>query len=122
MWLYVCRLIQCDKIFIMKSKIEAYFKHDRTYRNGVNLILEFSPNIAIKRQLNVQPESSYMTGIVFEELRRLAGITRQQLDDILQLPVAPVQPEQAVEPAQEPVQDQESEDDPAQEKKGRRKK
>lgn len=106
----------------MKSKIEAYFFRDRSYRNGVILVQELSPNIAIKRQLNVQPESSYMTGIVFEELRRLAGMTRQQLDDILQLPVAPVQPEQTVEPAQEPVQDQESEDDPAPEKKGRRKK
>lgn len=106
----------------MKNKIEAYFKHDRSYRNGVNLVMELSPNIAIKRQLNVQAESPYMTGIVFEELRRLAGIPRQQFDDILQLQVAPVQPELPVEPVQVSGQNQESEDDPAPEKKARRKK
>ena len=63
-----------------------------------------------------------MTGIVFEELRRLAGIPRQQLDDILQLPVTTVQAEQEVEPVREADVDHEPEADPAPEKKARRKK
>lgn len=107
----------------MKSKIEAYFKNDRSYRTGVKLIMEFSPNISIKKVLNVQPESPYLRGIVFEELRRLAGIPRQEFDDML---LMPVQPEQVKEPAPETEHEadhaQTTDADPEQEKKARRKK
>lgn len=89
----------------MKSKIEAYFKHDRSYHNGVILVQELSPNIAIKRQLNVQPESPYMTGIIHEELRRLAEIPRPQFQDMLQEPVTPIQvPESHPDPESESAQ------------------
>lgn len=84
----------------MKERIKTYFEADRSYQNGVQLVMELSNNIAIKRQLNVHPQSKYMEGIMQEELRRLADIPRDDFSDMLLLPVK----EKSVEPVEVKVQ------------------
>jgi hypothetical protein len=71
----------------MKEKILTYFKSDRSYTGGVALVLQFSSRLHIRKQLNIQSESDYMLGVIHEELRELAGISRPELTDMLKEPV-----------------------------------
>ena len=71
----------------MKNKIINYFNNDRSYRSGIALINEFSMKINLKKQLCVQPESKFMTGVMYEELRELAGLTNDMLSMMLCRPV-----------------------------------
>ena len=71
----------------MKSKIINYFKNDRTYRGGVSLIQQLSPKLGLKKQLNIHPESDYLKGCVFEELRELADLKISELNAILAIPI-----------------------------------
>ena len=71
----------------MKDKILHYFRHDRSYKTGMQLIMEYSNSMSIKKQLNVQPQNDYLLGIIHEELRMLAGIQQHELFNILKKPV-----------------------------------
>ncbi|MEI7723464.1 MAG: hypothetical protein WCK09_00310 [Bacteroidota bacterium] len=72
----------------MKTEIENYFKKDRSHAGGVQLIMKHSNRLALKKQCNMQPESEYMTGVIHEELRELAGMTQEALRDLFSAKVA----------------------------------
>jgi len=61
----------------MKEKIEKFFKEDRTYSGAVKLYNEIGNSLAIKKQLNMQPEE-VMKGVLFDQLRILGDITPEQ--------------------------------------------
>jgi hypothetical protein len=82
----------------MKEKILNYFRTDRSHQAGVTLIIEYSTRLHLKKQLNVHPASEYMTGVVHEELRQLAGISPDDLKGILADPV-----QKKSLPVQEPI-------------------
>ena len=67
----------------MKQEIIQYFKTDRSHASGVSLIIRYSNHLALKKQVNIHPESEYMTGVIREELRELAGISREELRNML---------------------------------------
>jgi len=71
----------------MKEKILNYFKYDRSHAGGVALVMELSSRLHLKKQLNIHPESEYMTGVVHEELREIAGISNDELRGMLAEPV-----------------------------------
>jgi hypothetical protein len=71
----------------MKTAILNYFKTNRSYRSGVKLVIEYSPKLGLKKQLNIHPESDYLKGCVFEELRELAGISFTDLNTLLAMPL-----------------------------------
>jgi hypothetical protein len=71
----------------MKEKILKYLKHDRSHAGGVKLYNELGTRISLKRQLNVQPEDAYLTSVLHEELRVIAGITMDQFRPIMMNPV-----------------------------------
>ncbi len=75
----------------MKTTIINFFKTDRSYRGGVSLVQQFSIKLGLKKQLNIHPESDYLKGCVFEELREIAGISNEELRTILSLPLPKVQ-------------------------------
>ena len=108
----------------MKDQIINYFKTDRTHASGVTLIMEHTSNIAIKRQLNVQPESAFLTGVVHEELRRLAMISRDDFRDMMLEPVMSANEITVFPQEKEPVYDKmpELEEKQSPEKKAGRKK
>ncbi len=76
----------------MKEEIKNYFKTDRSHSGGVALIIKHSNRLSLKKQVNIHPASEYMTGVIHEELRELSGIQRDELHDLLQLPIAPTIP------------------------------
>ncbi|MFZ4569704.1 MAG: hypothetical protein ACOYM0_01080 [Bacteroidales bacterium] len=71
----------------MKTKIIDFFKTDRTYRGGVSLVHQFSVKLGLKKQLNIHPESDYLKGCVYEELREIAGISSSELNTYLAMPL-----------------------------------
>lgn len=81
----------------MIQKIHNYFKSDRSYEGGLILVMQFTPKMALKKQLNVQPASSYLHGVIHEELRQLAGIGHKDFELLIAQPVLenPVSNEQA---------------------------
>lgn len=87
----------------MKEEIKNYFRTDRSHAGGVSLIMKHSNKLGLKRQLNVQPESRYLTGVVHEELRTLAGITADEYNILMSAPV-----QKAKRVVQEPVAEPES--------------
>lgn len=76
----------------MKEIIINFFKTDRTYDGAVALIIKFSKKLSLIRQVNVQPESPHMKGVIFEELRELGGITHEYLNIMLKNKVKPGEP------------------------------
>jgi len=74
----------------MKKAIEDYLKTDRTYEKGVQLYHKHGLKMSLKKQLNVQAESDYMKGILFEEFREMLGISALELKNILAHPVVPL--------------------------------
>jgi hypothetical protein len=75
----------------MKTAIINYFKNNRSYRGGVSLVQQFSIKLGLKKQLNIHPESDYLQGCVFEELREIAGISNEEMRTILSLPLPKAQ-------------------------------
>ena len=71
----------------MKEKILNYFKNDRTYQAGIKLYFEFGNRLSLKKQLNIQQESTYLKGVLFDELRQMAELTQKELDMIIASPV-----------------------------------
>jgi hypothetical protein len=72
---------------IMKTEILKYFKEDRSHAGGVALVHKFSHSLALKKQVNIHPQSEYMTGVIHDHLREIAGILAKELQDILRQPV-----------------------------------
>ena len=111
----------------MKEEIKNYFTTDRSHASGVALVIKHSSRLSLKKQVNIHPESEYMTGVIHEELRELAGLSREQLYELLQKPIAGPSPAaitdavDVVIPANAIVPESPTEDIPA-EKKARRKK
>lgn len=75
----------------MKNTIIKFFTEDRTYDGAVALIIKYSNKISLKRQVNVQPETPHMKGVIFEELRELAGISHDNFASMLKNKIKPVQ-------------------------------
>ena len=71
----------------MKTKIVNFFKTDRSHATGAALVIELSNRLALKKQVNIHPQSEHLTGVIFQELRELAGLSQDQLDDLLSVPV-----------------------------------
>lgn len=67
----------------MKTTIVEYFRTDRSHSTGSGLVIRFSKRLALKKQINLQPANDYMTGVIHEELRELAGLSRKDLQEIL---------------------------------------
>lgn len=84
----------------MKEEIKNYFKTDRSHSAGVALIIKHSNRLSLKKQVNIHPASEYMTGVIHEELRELAGIQRDELHDLLQQPIATIIPVEQPEAVQ----------------------
>ncbi len=94
------------KILSMKEAILNYFRSDRSYNEGVILVMKYSHKLGFKRMLNLQHESDYLLGMVHEELRELAGINSAEFMRLTRLPivkqeisVASAQPQQGSKPA-----------------------
>ena len=79
-------------IIVMKEEILKYLRTDRSYAAGVVLIIKYSTRLALKKQCNNHPQSDHMVGLVNEELRELAGISRDELEDIMLRPIAKSSP------------------------------
>jgi hypothetical protein len=75
----------------MKTIIEEYFRTDRSHATGSGLVSRFSKRLALKKQVNLQPANDYMTGVIHEELRELAGLSRKDLMSILAEPLKPAE-------------------------------
>lgn len=71
----------------MKEIIKKYFKEDRSHKGGVEIYMKFGNRIALKKQLNITPPSEYLTGVLHEELRQLAGIDPKEFRLIMSNPV-----------------------------------
>ncbi len=83
---------------VMKEEIKNYFKTDRSHASGAALVIKHSNRLALKKQVNIHPESEYMTGVIHEELRDLAGISPMDMKDILS---APIEKKISISPAKE---------------------
>ena len=94
------------KIHAMKTEILNYFKTDRGHAAGVALVQKYSRKLALKKQVNIHPESKFLIGVIHEELRELAEITEKQLQELLRMPIVKVAvPEVPVEAVQTPVEE-----------------
>ena len=71
----------------VSEKILEYVKTDRSYSGAVNLYQKVGVRLSLKKQLNVQPESEYMRGVVMEELRQLANINVHQWNYLCNAPL-----------------------------------
>lgn len=67
----------------MVQQINDYFTYDRSYRSGLILVMQFTQKMALKKQLNVQPFSAYLQGVIHEELRQLAGISHKEFEQMM---------------------------------------
>lgn len=84
----------------MKEQIIDYFKKDKSYATGAKLVIRYSLKLGLKKQVNLQPESPYLLGVIQEELRQLAGITEQTMRSFLQLPAVKEQVKMSITSAE----------------------
>ena len=72
----------------MKDKILNYLKTDRSYETGVQIFMQI-PNapMGFKQTLNRQPCTPYLHQMLLEQLSELAGIHRDEFNDIISRPV-----------------------------------
>ena len=90
----------------MKTEILNFFKSDRGHAAGVVLVQKYSRKLALKKQVNIHPESKFLTGVINEELRELAGITEKQLQELLRMPIVKIAvPEVPIEAVQTPAEE-----------------
>lgn len=71
----------------MTDQIKQYFQSDRSYSAGLELVMRFSPRMALKKQLSILPADNYLLGVIHEELRQLCAIPRDQFSQIMAAPV-----------------------------------
>lgn len=90
----------------MKEQIINYFRSDKSYAGGVKLVIRYSLKLGLKKQVNLQPESQYLLGVIHEELREIAGISEQTMRSFLALPAEKSQVKMNISPvSHEPVTD-----------------
>lgn len=91
----------------MKEQIINYFRSDKSYAGGVKLVIRYSLKLGLKKQVNLQPESQYLLGVIHEELREIAGISEQTMRSFLALPAEKLQVKMNISPVSqdEPVTD-----------------
>lgn len=63
---------------VMKDRIIAYLQGPRAYRQGVNLYEEFGRNLMLKATFRRSPETELLRSTLFDELRKLAGMTETE--------------------------------------------
>lgn len=66
----------------MKDIIKNYLSGTRPYMGGVSLYERFGKNVALKRAFRMQPESKILRMTLFEELRKLAGLTLAEYNNL----------------------------------------
>ena len=71
----------------MNKEIISYFKTNRSFDAGVKLYNKYGLSKSFKIALNRQGYSKYNEDLLHEELRKVAGLTDQQLKSILAVPV-----------------------------------
>ncbi|MGA3013496.1 MAG: hypothetical protein ABSD71_05635 [Bacteroidales bacterium] len=72
----------------MENRIMTFFKYDRSYNGAMNLYREIGQRIRLKSFFNILPESE-LKGVIFEELRQMAGISPLDFQSIMATPVIP---------------------------------
>ena len=70
----------------MKTRILNFFKYDRSFSGGRALYLELGNNLRFKGNLCLY-EESYIKGVLFEQLRQMAGLTGEQFRLVMRVPV-----------------------------------
>lgn len=70
----------------MQTRILIFFKNDRSYNGAMNLYREIGQRIRLKSFFNILPESE-LKGVIFEELRQMAGISHFEFKSIMARPV-----------------------------------
>jgi len=92
----------------MKKIIIEFFKFDRTYAKAVQLYHQYGNKHSLKRQINVIPESDMLRGVLFEELREMAGISmnefRVMMKNSVKIKVAVVAENTAAEPEKNKIE------------------
>lgn len=99
----------------MKEIIKKYFREDRSHNGGVALYMKYGNRLALKKQFNVIQPNAYITGVLHEELRQLAGLDQKEFQLIMSKPVvvkskeaAPeIMPGEEVSPGQEEPREKE---------------
>ena len=86
----------------MIDQINDYFRFDRSYEEGLKLVMQFTAKMALKKQLNVQPASAYLHGVIHEELRQLCGISHKEFEQIIAQPVLEKATVESSQPVAEP--------------------
>jgi hypothetical protein len=72
----------------MENRIMTFFKNDRSYNGAMNLYREIGQRVRLKSFFNILPESE-LKGVIFEELRQMAGISHLEFQSIMARPVIP---------------------------------
>ena len=75
----------------MKEKILKFFKEDRTYLGAIRLYNEVGNSLSVKKQINLQPDN-IMKGILFDQLRILAGISSDEFKMLMSRQVSTAAP------------------------------
>jgi len=65
-----------------------FFKNDRSYDGAMNLYREIGQRMGLKSFFYILSESE-LKGVIFEELRQMAGISRLEFQSIMARPVIP---------------------------------
>ncbi len=87
----------------MKNTIINFFRHDRTFKSAVKLYHEHGNKISLKKRLNVENENEFLKGVLFEELRAMAGIHPQIFSTMISNQVVPETKSMAVNEIKAPV-------------------
>lgn len=66
----------------MRNTIINYLTGNRLYLQGVELYERYGHNVALKHSFRIRPESRLMRLTLIEELRKLAGLTEEELANI----------------------------------------
>jgi len=86
----------------MEAIIKKYFKENRSFNTGVDLYVKYGNNMSFKTVLNRQGYTDINKQLLFEELRKLAGIKQEEFQFILS---KPVEKEVIIETVTEPAGD-----------------
>ena len=88
----------------MRNKILNYLKNDRSFEDGLRLYMEYGHNKAFKKNLNNQGKTDFNQRMLYEELRKLVGLSETEFKALMKQPktsnVSP-QPVNEVAPAEQ---------------------
>ncbi len=83
----------------MKNVIKNYLSGPRPYLQGVALYESFGNNMALKRAFRTRQESKFLRMTLWEELRKLAGLTPKEFGNLSRSAKKPVDLKQEAIPA-----------------------